>query len=377
MNPRDYFPLGKAHGEAFCNREEETAWLLTNIQACKHSLLLAPRRFGKSSLAEKAVSASKLPTITLNFNTCSDEEDIEALIRMATGQLISRAIGPVDKAIRSIKNYVTHLVPKIVIGGKYAQLELSASQPRDVSANLEETLNLIEKLLKDKRRSAVMIFDEFQTVGTIAKGAGVEAAIRNVAQDMKQLSIIFSGSNRSLLQTMFDDESRPLYKICRKLRVRRIEKTHYHKHLNLAAKLAWKKTLPEDVFDRIIHLSERHPYYLNYLCDVIWTECQKLPDVNAVDHAWQIVMNEEESDANAEIATLSLGQKKLIKHIATHGGANLLSSQVIQETGMALSSLASAVTGLMEKDVIEKQEDQYIIINPMLKYQMQESRWVG
>src|SRR5471030_147512 len=92
MNARDYFPLGKAHGEAFCNRTIETEWLVDNIQACKHSLLIAPRRFGKSSLAEKAIEKSQLPAVSLNFNTCGDEMDVETVIREGISQLIGKAI---------------------------------------------------------------------------------------------------------------------------------------------------------------------------------------------------------------------------------------------------------------------------------------------
>ena len=59
MRPRKYFPLGKAYGEAFCNRTEETRWLVGNLKNVKHSLLIAPRRYGKSSLAERAIAASQ------------------------------------------------------------------------------------------------------------------------------------------------------------------------------------------------------------------------------------------------------------------------------------------------------------------------------
>ena len=74
MEVRGYFPLGKAHGKAFCNRTTESQWLVDNIAAGKHSLIKAPRRFGKSSLAEKAITAAGLPVVRLNFNTCSDEK---------------------------------------------------------------------------------------------------------------------------------------------------------------------------------------------------------------------------------------------------------------------------------------------------------------
>src|SRR3989338_3048567 len=106
MTTRDYFPLGKAHGKAFCNRTEETKWLEENIKSCKHSLLIAPRRFGKSSLTDRACKKAGYPFITLNFNTCSDERDVDRLIRRGVSKLIGEAIGQVDKIARLIKQYV-------------------------------------------------------------------------------------------------------------------------------------------------------------------------------------------------------------------------------------------------------------------------------
>lgn len=367
MKPRNYFPLGKAHGKAFCNREVESEWLLNNIKACKHSLLIAPRRFGKSSLAERAIEMSGLPVVSLNFNTCSDESDVELLMRQGISQLIGRALGPIDKMINSIKNYVSHLTPKISLGAKYASLELTTNAHTTPALSVEESLSLIEKLLTEKKKSAVLLLDEFQVVGLIAKGSGVEASIRNVAQDMKSLAIIFSGSSRSLLSTMFEDEGRPLYKVCRKLHLKKIDESHYRKHLNLAARSTWKSVLSEDVFLEIMKLSERHPYYVNYLCDVIWTDCIRLPTLKDVHKAWQSVIEEDQSDANAEISNLSMGQKKIAKYIANHSGEGLLSAYAVKETGMALSSISGAIAGLLEKDLIYKDEERYSIINPVIQ----------
>ena len=167
---------------------------------------------------------------------------------------------------------------------------------------------------------------------------------------------------------MFEDESKPLYKICRKLQIKRIEKIHYRTHLNQAAQMAWQNDLPEDIFEHIILLSECHPYYVNYLCDVLWAKCGQLPNINDVNQAWETVREEEHSDINMEMASLSLKQKKVIKYIAQHSGVNLMSAEATRTTGMALSSLATAVKGLLEKDIIEKSNNDYFIINPMLNY---------
>lgn len=373
MNPRNFFPLGKAYDDAFCNRLLETGWLIANIKSAKHSLLIAPRRFGKSSLAERAAKVSKLAEISLNFNTCADEQEIEDLIKQGVAQLIGRAFGRIDKIINSIKQYVTHLTPKVSIGPKYAHLELTANQRNNHAVNIEETLTLIDKLLCEKKRRAIMVMDEFQVVGLIAKGSGVEAAIRNAAQNMNHLAIIFSGSNRHLLQLMFEDELRPLYKLCRKLRLKRIDEEHYYKHLNVAAKLAWKKELAEEVFNQIMLLSDRHPYYVNYLCDIVWTQNTSLPHTEDINKAWLILIEEESSDANAEISRLSMGQKKIVKYIANYSSEQLMSTHAVKILGMALSSIANALTALVEKDIIEKEKNNYKIINPVIKYVMQDS----
>lgn len=376
MNPRDYFPLGKAHGKAFCNREFETDWLLKNIRAVKHSLIMAPRRFGKSSLAEKSITMTDLPLISLNFNTCTDEYEIEALIRRGVTALIGKALGPIEKMIQLIKNSVTNLTPKINLGPEYAKLELIINQQNNPAENVSESIQLLEKLLAEKNQKAILLFDEFQTVGLIAKGKGVEAAIRNAVQDTKHLTIIFSGSNRNLLKSMFEDESRPLYKLCRKLHLNRIGAEHYQKHLNKAAHFAWNADLPKETFERIMQLSEQHPYYVNYLCDILWSENEtsSLPKLNKVDKAWARVIEEEHSDANVEIAQLSMGQKKVLKHIAEESSGHLLSIESASKLGMAGSSISGAISVLLEKDILEKQEDgSYLIINPIIKWVLNDS----
>jgi len=367
MKFRDFFPLGKASGEAFCNRETETQWLLNNIFSVKHSLLMAPRRFGKSSLAEKAIINSGLAVSSLNFNTCTDERDIADWIGQGVSHLIGSALGPVEKVIHWIKQYVSHISPKIILGPAGAHLELTMDQRNLPAAHITEVLKLIEKLLAEKNLQAVMLMDEFQAVGQIAKGHGVEAALRNAAQEMKQLTIIFSGSNRHLLKSMFEDEGRPLYKLCRKLSLKRIEAVHYRRHLRKAARLAWNRDLSEETFERIMSLSERHPYYVNYLCDIVWSESKELPTIKDVDQAWQLLIEEEQSDANAEISNLSLVQKKVLRYIANYAANHLLSSEAIQIMGKPLSSITTAINGLLEKDMIEKQNHSYQIINPVIK----------
>lgn len=49
-----------------------------------------------------------------------------------------------------------------------------------------------------------------------------------------------------------------------------------------------------------------------------------------------------------------------------------MAASSISRIGMALSSVASAITGLIEKDIIEKNESMYEIINPIVKHLLRD-----
>ena len=369
MQAREYFPLGVATGAAFCNRTEEIALLEKNIQNGKHTLLLATRRYGKSSLALNVLKRAGLPYAEIDFYMATNEKIIEVYLLNAVVELIGKAVGPIDKLISSIKKYVKNLQPKLSIGTALITLELTSNQETDPATNVKEGLMLLEQLLEEKKKYAVLLMDEFQSVGVIAQGKGIEGAIRHVAQKTKYLTIIFSGSNRKLLKTMFEDETRPLYKLCWKLSLKRISAEHYKKHLQKAAHSAWKQALNDSVIQEIITLTERHPYYVNKLCDRLWTYYEKKPPtVSEVTKEWLEILKEEKSDAIKEISLLSLGQKNVLLLIAKNISIQLTSKQAILESQMTSSSILTALEGLEEKDIIEKEEDKYQIISPVVKF---------
>jgi hypothetical protein len=369
MHTRDYFPLGIASGHAFCNRTDETNLLVDNIKNGKHTLLIATRRYGKSSLALRSIMLSGLPYVETDFYMASSEKVIESYILNGIVEIIGKALGPIEKLTISIKKYVKNLKPKLNIGTDNFKLELATDTESDPATNVKEGLLLLEKLLEEKKKHAIFLMDEFQNVGVIAQGQGIEAAIRHVAQKTKYLTIIFSGSNRKLLKTMFEDENRPLYKLCWKLSLKRISAEHYKKHLQSAAKTFWKKNLSEDALNAILLCSERHPFYVNKLCDRLWMYYQKIPPTaDEVLTTWNDILLEEKSDAVKEISLLSLGQKNVVLLIAKNEINQLTSKQSMLELQMTSSSIMTALEGLEEKDVIEKENNQYKIISPVVRH---------
>ncbi|MGE0207319.1 MAG: hypothetical protein AB7R69_05730 [Candidatus Babeliales bacterium] len=87
----------------------------------------------------------------------------------------------------------------------------------------------------------------------------------------------------------------------------------------------------------------------------------------AVSHAWIEIIEEEKSDAINDIFQLSAGQNAVLTQIAK-GAAQLTNNKTILRLEMSSSSIITAIEGLEEKDIIEKQGNKYQVINPVLKH---------
>jgi len=367
MNLRQMFPLGKAYGAAFCNRIEETHKLIGNIESGKHTFLVAPRRYGKSSLCEHAFEQLDFAWSKIDFHLAMNEKDAERIIIRGVTELIGKSVGSVDKMIHLIKKLTKKLQPKLVLSSEHMKLELAFSNDNSPAENIAEALYVLENLLKEKKKQAVLLLDEFQEIGLMKEGRTLEGAIRHVAQETRHLALIFCGSNPHLLQNMFEDERRPLYKLCRKLVLDRINKAHYQTHLNDVAKELWGGNIEFNVFDKIMELTERHPYYVNYLCDTLCSECKQLPALQDVEKAWMEVIEEERSDLIKDFSSLAINQRRVMIQIANYGGLNIFSSEASKQMDISINSVSRAIGALIEKDYIEKTDHGYRLIVPTFK----------
>jgi hypothetical protein len=123
-----------------------------------------------------------------------------------------------------------------------------------------DVLERLEKLAEKTNNKLVLFFDEFQCLGEVAPDHGMEGVLRQVAQLTKSISFIFSGSNRHLLNQLFEDRKRPFYKLCERITLDRIAESDYARHIQNTAIKKWGSSLDEETLSALFFHSERHPY---------------------------------------------------------------------------------------------------------------------
>ena len=263
------FTRGLAFGEGFCNRQVEAKQLQTNLRHSAHTLILSPRRYGKTSLALQVLEKSELLYAHVDLFMKYNQTDIEAEFYESISQLLPKLIKPSEKAIQLLQSFLQHL--KITLSFGEAGLEFSLLPAMDKKASLKSLLIGLENFLIKKNKKIVLFIDEFQTITESPFGEEVEASLRFVAQKTKNIVFIFSGSNRHLLEKLFESKNRPFYKLCYKMQLQKIGREHYQTHINKFARQKWGKNLEETVLMELLDITTCHPYYVNILCEKIFT----------------------------------------------------------------------------------------------------------
>lgn len=371
----DYFPLGIAKGRAFCNRVNERQRLVRNIKAHQHTLITSPRRYGKTSLVLFVLEKLGIPHAKVDLFVALDAKACEEQLIHGIQKLFHQIVTKPERILTQVRDYFHQAKKKWTIGFRDVHLELIPDKDSDAATNIMHALLALESVLARKRQHAVLFIDEFQEIGMLPSAKALEGAIRTVAQETKYLLLVFSGSNRHLLTYIFDDKTRPLYLLCERIILDRIHEKDYIGFIQKIAAKTWKKPITMETLSAIFAFSERHPYYVNALCNGLWKiyEQKSLPpDVSAVKKIWQEYIYTERTRISRELTHLSFGQRKILTTIAFGHTTEVTGKNFLQKVGITGPSVISALDVLEENDLIGRKEDgSYFIIDPLMKTSLQ------
>lgn len=362
------FPPGIAEGTAFCNRITERQWLKENIERIQHTVIMAPRRYGKSSLVHCVIQENALPYIWIDFLSVATKEDVVSKILKGAKQLLFELSPELRKLKQQAKDFVKSLTPELSLGMLGQSITFHLGNEENTS--IDEMLLQLDDYAGKTNKKAIIVFDEFQQISELKENATLEAFIRHAVERSKNITYIFSGSNRHLLQDMFGKSTRPLYRLCQPMVIERISFESYVAFINKAAQLKWKEHFAEETVRLILSLTEYHPFYVNALCNKLWGS-KAIPTIEQIRSAWDWYVTTYKSIIVSDILALSLNQKKMIKALSRKPEKEPYSAQFCSITKISLSSVRQSLDALIEKDIIYLDPNEgYRLIDPALRYYM-------
>lgn len=336
--------------EYFCDRQQETTELLDNLHNGWSITMIAPRRMGKTGLIKNAfyLLHGQHPDIHTYYIDIMGTQSLNDLIQLLGSTVLGTLDSDWQKALKRVTEIVRSCKPSVTFDPQSGTPQISI----DVEPSTQETtLREICEYLRQSEKTCYIALDEFQQVASYPE-PGAEAILRSQMQFMPNVKFIFAGSQRHLIQSMFNDAARPFYRSTRTLSLDVIPMEAYY---DFAAPHFQKqgRTMHAQVFDRLYHSVHGHTWYVQALLKELYSYYQPI-DLGLLDQAFTSLVMSNGSFYEYAYNRYSLTLRRLLKAIAAEGTVReTTSSTFIQRYKLkAASSVSTALKSLAAEDVV-------------------------
>jgi len=106
----------------------------------------------------------------------------------------------------------------------------------------------------------------------------------------------------------------------------------------------------------------------NLGCYEIWNLTDKVADEKLFSNVLKIILEREEDLFSVELDNLTPNQKKALKIVIEKNGENLYDEQYLAKYKIKSGSYQTALKGLLQKDILDKNIKKYYFQDPLFEY---------
>lgn len=372
INPFQYG--GVVGPDAFCNRAQELTDLRRAAENAERVFIYAERRLGKTSLIKRVLSElpkTKYLTVYVDlWPTDGPASFVTTVAKAFTETTAARS----EKLLETAKSLFAHLTPSLTLDeAGNPSLQFGARSGNQQGPELEEVLSAPAKIAAREGRRLVVAYDEFQRLLEYDSDS-VERVLRGAVQQHEGVAYLFLGSRKHLIQRMFLDASRPLYRSAGHYPLGPIATGHWRPFIQERFESAGKR-IDDAAVGTLCQLTEGHPFYTQHLAHALW---ERTPEGTAVteaafQEAIDVLLNREAYAYTTLWETLTKNHQRFLRGLASEPpGVKPFSSDFVQQYGLRTPSNAQrAADSLLEKDIIDREDGSFIITDRFFKLWIQ------
>jgi uncharacterized protein len=361
-------------GDAFCNRKSELHDLRRAFDNGEKLFVYSERRLGKTSLIRTALDRLPKQKFVVAYVDLWPTES-EASFATTTAKAISMAAASTSRRmLQTAKGLFSQLIPRISLDeeGK-PTISFGTVTPRAPEMELEEVLRAPATIAAQGKQKVVVVFDEIQRILDYDSDL-VERKLRSIIQHQAEVCYIFLGSRKHLVQQMFLDKSRPLYRSAGHYPLGSIAERHWAEYIRRHF-LDADKVIDTPMIHVICALTEGHPFYTQHLCHVIWELTERGSHVTeeSIQAALRILLDREGHAYTMLWESLTTNQRRFLRGLALEPrGVKPFSSMFTRRYGLRSASNAQrASERLVERDVVEPDNGSFVIVDRFFRL------WIG
>ena len=258
----------------FCDRDFETGVITSNILNGRNTVLISPRRMGKTGLISHVLNQDEIKNNYRSFTIdLYSTSSLAEMVMMLSKEIIQKNKSKGEKTLTSFIQVVKSLRHGAKIDPVSGELkfDLSLGEITQPSNSIEEIFDYLEQ----QEQPCIVAIDEFQQIADYPEKNAL-ALLRTHIQKIKNTWFIFSGSNRRMMEKLFNSPSEPFYQSCCPLYLGVIDKDEYY---NFASKHFANdgRTISKECFDLIYNTFEGHTWYVQRILNELYAQIKSSP----------------------------------------------------------------------------------------------------
>lgn len=366
----------RVEGDAFTDRKEETKRLKMNFLYGVNTILISPRRMGKTSLVDKACALVKSDSVKIakmDAFGCRSEADFVDSFATA---VIRATSSKWEEWIENAKTFLSRFVPKVTFGQDPVN-DFSISFEYNTGNNVvEEILRLPERIAAQKGCRLVVCVDEFQQIGEFPDSLTFQKKLRSVWQLQSHVSYCLYGSKKHMMENMFQRQDYPFYRFGDLFYLGKISESDWIEYIRGRFEITGKE-ISEELARRICEVTERYSSYVQQLAWFVWLRCGNAATAEDVEFGIDRLLDACEPLFIQQTESLSAYQMNFLHLLADgiHSGFTRTSVLGSYRLGTA-ANITRIKKSLMEKELITISGPMaYEISDPILSLWLKRRVW--
>ena len=358
--------------DAFTDRQRELRELVADMRNGQNVLVYAPRRYGKSSLVLRAAQDAKRGRALVAYCDLMKTPTKERLAAALARTIYADVASPVEHALERAGDLFRGLRirPSIEVDPADATLRFAFQPGRrhgDIDETIERLLELPGELAAERKRRVVIVFDEFQEI--LALDRRFPNLLRAVFQAQPDVSHVYLGSKRHLLERIFDDRNEPFWRSARQLEIGPIQPAQFARFLR-ARFDASGKAIAAAAVTRLLDVTGGHPYATQELAYFTWEQTRPGAEagVGEVEEALVQVLRSEHNHFVQLWDEAPRPQRLVMLALADEPERSVYSAAYRERHDLPPTpTLQTALAGLTRKEIVGRDDaGAYRLVEPFL-----------
>ena len=350
-------------GDQFTGRRTELRALLDRMHDGINVVVVSPRRYGKTSLINRAAERAEQDGAVVVSVTAMGTPDVASFATQLLAQLYRAKGGKWHRAKQAVPAFLKRLrvTPTVTFDGERPTFSLAPSMtPADLDSVITDVFGVLAEM--SERKPGVLIVDEFQEV--LGIGGHLPALFKSMADRHPTVSLVVAGSKRHVMEQLVLDVAAPLYGMTTRMALAPIPAEEMSDFLVRRA-VAGGKGLPVPLADTIVGLAGPVPNDIQYLAYEVYAAAGHMITELDVEAGMRLAV-EHEADFNAwRFESLSPGQRRVLQHLAEAPTAQPYSDDFRRAVNARSSGgLRNSINPLLERDLIAIVDATYRVTSP-------------